>query len=860
MIDVSGVWNTTGTPTLIKANVTDTASNANSLLMDLQVGGSSRFRVDKSGNIRIANLAGLVSTGSFGGVYVYNDASTPVFFRDNGGTQRAWLTSTSFAIASTYAFSWSFEGTNFSYPDLFVYRDAANTLAQRNSTNAQTFRVYNTYSSATSYENLQLQWSSNEARIGTSVGSTGGTQRNLVLGAWNSAGTWTAGLTMTPAGAITTGLQLTNALGTITTSQPLTLTQTWNNAAVTFTGILANVTDTASNANSLLMDLQVGGSSIAKISKSGRIDANGIVLGWIGNGSTNLPGISFDINRINFTTDAIGAGNARAGFHWDGVAMSLIVGADGYLGMGGGNNDPVTFGGRVRLYSDAANTFAQRNSTNAQIFRIYNTFTSATSFERARLEWASNVFILGPESGSAGGSVREMSLRGGLGVGTNVAGGQLTIRGGQGTGTGAGGAIVFETTPAGSSGSSANTSTERLRIDSTGLSTFPGAITCGNAASSTAQLTVKGGAVGGPIIALERTVGVNLAFDWSLAGSKLTFRNTTVGRTACQMGADNFFASTSDVTIGIDEAGTADINGGQGLLKSADSGGAGNNKVGGNLIIVSGRGNGTGTPSSISIRTPTLAASGTTRQAWVERILINNSAVTVSSQLSITNITASTSTTTGACVVSGGLGVAGAIHGGSSLTLADDAILIRDAANALAQRNSTSAQTFRLYNTFTSATSFERAKLEWASNVFRIGTEKGSAGGSARAMEFQTDGTTRLTIGTSGTVTSVETVSTPSGTTQTVNLGAGNHQTLDLGSASGNVTVTLTVPSSSSAGTLILLQGATVRNVTWTPSAGSIIWMGGEPTWSSDTANTSRIIAWRYNGTNLRLAPSEASV
>jgi hypothetical protein len=80
-----------------------------------------------------------------------------------------------------------------------------------------------------------------------------------------------------------------------------------------------------------------------------------------------------------------------------------------------------------------------------------------------------------------------------------------------------------------------------------------------------------------------------------------------------------------------------------------------------------------------------------------------------------------------------------------------DLILARDAANTLAQRNGTNAQTSRVYNTYTSDTNYERAKLEWSSNVFRIGTEKGSGGGTARALEFQTDGTTRLTITTAGT-------------------------------------------------------------------------------------------------------------
>lgn len=79
--------------------------------------------------------------------------------------------------------------------------------------------------------------------------------------------------------------------------------------------------------------------------------------------------------------------------------------------------------------------------------------------------------------------------------------------------------------------------------------------------------------------------------------------------------------------------------------------------------------------------------------------------------------------------------------------------LFRDAANTLAQRNGTNAQTFRVYNTYTSSTNYELGKLEWSSNVFRIGTEKGSGGGTARALELQTDGTTRATIAANGQTT-----------------------------------------------------------------------------------------------------------
>lgn len=51
LLDMATTWNTSGTPTAIKLNITDTASNANSLLMDLQTGAVSKFSVSKVGNL-----------------------------------------------------------------------------------------------------------------------------------------------------------------------------------------------------------------------------------------------------------------------------------------------------------------------------------------------------------------------------------------------------------------------------------------------------------------------------------------------------------------------------------------------------------------------------------------------------------------------------------------------------------------------------------------------------------------------------------------------------------------------------------------------------------------------------------------
>jgi hypothetical protein len=85
-----------------------------------------------------------------------------------------------------------------------------------------------------------------------------------------------------------------------------------------------------------------------------------------------------------------------------------------------------------------------------------------------------------------------------------------------------------------------------------------------------------------------------------------------------------------------------------------------------------------------------------------------------------------------------------------SLGGSNDVLLFRGAANVLELRSGTSPQTFRIYNTYTSATNFERGFMRWSSNVLQIGTEKGGTGGSARALQFQTDGTTRVTILSTG--------------------------------------------------------------------------------------------------------------
>jgi len=104
--------------------------------------------------------------------------------------------------------------------------------------------------------------------------------------------------------------------------------------------------------------------------------------------------------------------------------------------------------------------------------------------------------------------------------------------------------------------------------------------------------------------------------------------------------------------------------------------------------------------------------------------------------------TAATSTTTGALISGGGLGVAGAGWFGStlnapslSLNAGGAALLTSDAAEILAQRNGVNAQEQRWYNTFTDASNYERGSLGWKVNANWLTLRSTNAGtGAARGI------------------------------------------------------------------------------------------------------------------------------
>ena len=419
-INVTPTWNTNGTPTAIKLNVTDTASDAASSLMDLQVGGTSKFRVNKDGSIKITGTTSLfegfrqdqfIIKSSFGSNYgILGTVKDTLAISGSASTSVCSLTSIT-------EFGWTSNSTFSSItPDIILARDAADTLAQRRSTNPQTFNIYNTYTDASNYERGFLKWTSDIFELGTEASGTGSTRSVKITSDTQFSanvginGANTSAYTLTVNGSFgvlsntdtvfsinnnTSGtlLEVVNDSnttvfsvtdegsvtfdGTTATANDsvfLDLSQTWDAGANTVSGLKLNVTDTSSNASSLLMDLQKNSTSLFRVNKSD----GALVVGTGGNAKYNAygPVVRSDNGGVRWANSS----NADTG------SVDLV------------------------LLRDAANTLALRNSTNAQAFNIYNTYTDASNYERGFIKWNSDVLEIGTEELGTG-TARSLDIK-----------------------------------------------------------------------------------------------------------------------------------------------------------------------------------------------------------------------------------------------------------------------------------------------------------------------------------------------------------------------------------------------------------------------------------------------------------------
>jgi len=289
-------------------NVTNTASGAASNLLDLQVDTVSKFAITKGGQIIGSAGTALLPTYSFfdsnwGTGYVgWYKTADMIACSAAGGTATPFsISHIGLKIQNSIPIGWT-SSTGVGTLDTILIRDgAANTLAMRNGVNAQTFRLYNTYTDATTFERLNIKWDTNVLKIGTEKGGSGGTARDLILET-----DATERLRISSAGNVGIGVS-----GASTGAEILYLSNVFSSTNVTYLRI-----DNTNNNGSIGLRL---GSANAKadfyydnVTTQSYLRGLGSALNigtFSGNGNAYISFVSFQQERMRIT----GAGNVGIG-------------------------------------------------------------------------------------------------------------------------------------------------------------------------------------------------------------------------------------------------------------------------------------------------------------------------------------------------------------------------------------------------------------------------------------------------------------------------------------------------------------------------------------------------------------------
>jgi hypothetical protein len=229
--------------------------------------------------------------------------------------------------------------------------------------------------------NLQIQYNNSSAFGGTTGITYNSTAQGLAVG----------GATVT----------------TNTNSAVLNITETWNASGAVFDApIFENITNTASAAGSLLLDLQVGASSTFTVNKSGQI-----------------------------TTTQAGAGSSGG--------LQFGIGTGNSIGFAVGN---------MYFSNGGSNMLYMTGSAGSGTLGWISSGTTADTF-LSRYAAATLQFGGADVSGPTAQTIRFQNVSTGT---SNTAGANTTLDMSVGTGSGAGGGFLFKYAPAGSSGTAQN--------------------------------------------------------------------------------------------------------------------------------------------------------------------------------------------------------------------------------------------------------------------------------------------------------------------------------------------------------------------------------------------------------------------
>jgi len=391
ILDFTQTWNSGGvTFNAIKVNVTDTASASGSKLIDLQIGGSSKLNVTKAGLLTIAGaLATTTITAAGGTITASTPALTATQTWNSGGVTFKGI---SLDVTDTASAAGSL------LIDLLVASSSKFSVAKSGAivtastiTATQAILSGGTITASTPGIDTTQTWNSGGVTftaVKVNITDTASAAASLLVD-YQVASSSKFNVSKAGAATLASSITTTQAVvttGTITASTPaLSGTQTWNSAGVTFKGISLTVTDTASAAASLLIDLLVGASSKFSVTKGGVCTAPEFKV----TGASELFSVYSSGTNQTATLGDDGSGNSRLKLASGGaVAWSNSATGVGTLDL--------------FLLRESANILGQRNGTTGQISRIYNTFTDTSNYERAILGWSSNIFLIATSAGGTG--------------------------------------------------------------------------------------------------------------------------------------------------------------------------------------------------------------------------------------------------------------------------------------------------------------------------------------------------------------------------------------------------------------------------------------------------------------------------
>lgn len=197
VLNMSGIWNTTGNPVGIRLAITNTASGATAKFLEFlggAGGATSMFAVTKFGQVQAGDGAAALTVGTPGLSFI---GDTTIGFRRSavagigvavaGGLDIFSWGSIAITLRTGGIINWSSTSDPVAGAiNLVLLQDAADILAQRRTTNAQTFRLYRTFTNSTNYERLALQTAAGQMVIAAETAGTGTDNIDLTL---TSAGT-----------------------------------------------------------------------------------------------------------------------------------------------------------------------------------------------------------------------------------------------------------------------------------------------------------------------------------------------------------------------------------------------------------------------------------------------------------------------------------------------------------------------------------------------------------------------------------------------------------------------------------------------------------------------------------------------